>query len=188
MDVLEDYRRAQAGFDAVMAAVPRDGWDKPSQCQVWSVRDVAGHVSWGQGQLRAWATGQQDFTRDGAPGAPHPGTMAGADPLTTWREARAAAEETLNADSLRRTLTLPNLGETTVEAMVTVLVTDHLAHTWDIEHALGLGIELDEDLIPSSFAWARKNIVRAPAFFGPERQPAQDDEQSRWLAYLGRAA
>ncbi|MBM7785757.1 maleylpyruvate isomerase family mycothiol-dependent enzyme [Tenggerimyces flavus] len=188
MELLEEYRRAQAGFDAVLAAVPGDCWDEPSRCEAWSVRDVAGHVTWGQRQLQAWATGQVNEDQAGAPGAPHPGALAGADPLATWREARAAAWETLNADSLRRELTLSNLGETTVEAMVTVLVTDHLAHTWDIEHALGLGIKLDEELIPGSLAWARENIVRAPAFFGPERTPSHHDEQSRWLAFLGRAA
>lgn len=187
MDVMEDYRRAQDGFDAVLAAVPAERWDQPSRCESWSVRDVAGHVVWGQRQLRAWATGQPYDTRAGAPGAPHPGTMAGEDPVTTWHEARAEARKTLTVESLRRKLTLPGIGETTVEAVVTLLVTDHLAHTWDIEHALGLGIKLDEELIPGSFAWARKNIVRVPGFFGPERVAKKDDEQSRWLAYLGRA-
>lgn len=188
MELLEEYRRAQDGFDAVLAAVPGDGWDQPSRCEAWSVRDVAGHVVWGQRQLRAWATGQRDDDRAGAPGAPHAGTTVGEDPLTTWREARAAARETLDEDSLRRTLVLPYLGETSVGAMLTVLVTDHLAHTWDIEHALGLGIKLDAELIPGSFAWARANIVRMPGFFGPERTPAHNDEQTRWLAYLGRAS
>ncbi len=55
MDTLELYRRAQDGFDAVMAAVEPDQWDAPSMCTEWTVRDVAGHVIWGQRQLRAWA-------------------------------------------------------------------------------------------------------------------------------------
>lgn len=46
------------------------------------MRDVAGHVVWGQEQMRHWATGQEYTVGTGAPGAPYPGEMAGADP---WR-------------------------------------------------------------------------------------------------------
>ena len=35
----------------------------------------------------------------------------------------------------------------------------------------------------------RGNILRVPGFFGPELAPPPDiDEQTRWLAFLGRAA
>jgi len=70
-----------------------------------------------------------------------------------------------------------------------LLVTDHLAHAWDIGHALNLGVPLDAELIPGSFAWARDHIIRVPGLFGPEVTPPPDaDEQTRWLAFLGRAA
>jgi hypothetical protein len=50
-------------------------------------------------------------------------------------------------------------------------------------------VRLDPELLPGAFAWARDNVVRAPGFFGPELEPPPDaDEQTRWLAYLGRAA
>jgi uncharacterized protein (TIGR03086 family) len=189
LQVLEPYRRAQHGFDAVMAAVPPHRWDAPSACALWTVRDVAGHFIWGQEQLRHWATGQGYARRDGAPGASDPAVMAGADPVATWSAARAAADETLTEEALTRTVVLPGLGETPLGAIVTLLVTDLLAHAWDIGHALGLDIRLDADLIPGSFAWARDNILRVPGFFGPELTPPPDaDEQTRWLAYLGRAA
>ncbi len=87
---IELYRRAQDGMDAVLDSVPPDKWEAPSACPEWSVRDVAGHVIWGQEQLRHWATGQEYTCRTGAPGAPHPGEMAGTDPVATWRAARAA--------------------------------------------------------------------------------------------------
>lgn len=188
-NLLEPYRRAQDGFDAVVAAVPAGRWNAQSACAAWSVRDVAGHVVWGQEQLAHWATGQ-DYTRtEGAPGAPHPGEMAGGDPVATWRAARAACDETLTGEALSRTVTLPVLGQTPVAAIVTLLVTDLLAHGWDIGHALGLEVRIDPDLIPGSFAWARDNVIRVPGFFGPELAPPPDaDEQTRWLAYLGRAA
>lgn len=108
---MEQYRLAQDGFDAVLAAVPADRWEAPSACAEWTVRDVAGHVIWGQHQLRAWATGEDDPERTGAPGSPHPGEMAGADPVATWRAARAAAVPTLTERALARTVSINGLGE-----------------------------------------------------------------------------
>jgi Mycothiol maleylpyruvate isomerase N-terminal domain len=74
LQVLAPYRRAQHGFDAVMAAVPPHRWDAPSACALWTARDVAGHVIWGQEQLRHWATGQGDARRRADPVARLPGT------------------------------------------------------------------------------------------------------------------
>lgn len=187
--VLDPYHRAQNGFDTVLRAVPAEGWDAPSACAEWTVRDVAGHVIWGQEQLAHWATGQDYGHTEGAPGAPHPGQLAGTDPVATWRASRAASDRTLTDETLGRPVTLPALGELPVSAIVTLLVTDLLAHTWDIGHALGLDVQIDADLISGSFAWARDNVIRVPGFFGPELAPPPDaDEQTRWLAYLGRAA
>ena len=65
-------------------------------------------------------------------------------------------------------------------------VTDTLAHTWDIGH--GLGLRIDPDLVPASFARARDNVLRVPGFFGPElAAPRDTDEHTCWLAYLGRS-
>lgn len=183
------YRRAQDAFDAVVAAVPADRWDGPSACAEWTVRDIAGHVIWGQGQLRHWATGEGDPGVAGAPGAPRPGVLAGTDPVATWRAARAACAEALTDEALATTVLLPGLGETPLAAVLDLLVTDHLAHAWDIGHALGLEVHLDLDLVAASLAWARDHVVRMPGYFGPELEPPPAaGEQTRWLAFLGRAA
>src|SRR5262249_42138841 len=186
---MASYRRAQDGFDAVLAAVPDSGWDRPSACSAWTVRDVAGHVIWGQEQVRCWAMGLELDRMAGAPGALHPGEMAGTEPVGTWRAGRAAAGAAPAGAARPRTVSLPGLGARPIAAAVTMLVTDHLAHSWDIGHALNLGVPLDAELIPGSFAWARDNIVRVPGPFGPEvTAPPDADEQTRWLAFLGRAA
>jgi uncharacterized protein (TIGR03086 family) len=188
VDTMECYRLAQDGFDAVVAAVPADEWDAASACAQWTVRDVAGHIIWGQEQLRHWAIGQPYLVKDGAPGAPHPGVLAGDDPVATWRAARHAVMESLTDEALTRTVVLPGLGEQPLSAIVTLLVTDHLAHSWDIGHGIGLDVRLDPHLIAGSLAWARDHVIRAPGFFGPELSPPPGtDEQARWLAYLGRA-
>jgi len=64
------YRQAGDALDAVLAAVPADRWDAPSACTEWTAKDLAGHVIWGQHQMRAWATGEPYAETAGAPGAP----------------------------------------------------------------------------------------------------------------------
>ncbi|MGA8118068.1 MAG: TIGR03086 family metal-binding protein [Actinocatenispora sp.] len=189
MDTMESYRLAQDGLDAVLAAVRPDQWDTRSACAEWTVRDVAGHVIWGQYQMRAWATGEDYAEAGGAPGSPQPGRLADGDPLTTWREARSASVAALTDEALARPTAVPGFGEVPLAAMVTVLTMDQLTHTWDVGHALGLDVRLEPSLVPVVFDWARANVVRRPGFFGPEVTPPADaDEQTRMLAYLGRAA
>jgi uncharacterized protein (TIGR03086 family) len=189
MNTIEFYQRAQDSFDAVLAAVAPQQWDAPSVCPKWTVKDVAGHVIWGQDQMRHWATGQEFTDRTGAPGAPHPAEAAGDDPVANWRAARERSVATLTDDALGRMIPLPGMGELPVEAMVVAFVTDHLAHAWDIGHAIGLAVPLDRELVAGSFGWARERILRAPGFFGPEvTAPPDADEQTRWLAFLGRVS
>jgi uncharacterized protein (TIGR03086 family) len=189
MDAMQQYRRAQDDFDTVLAAVRPDQWDAPSACTEWTVRDVAGHVIWGQRQMRAWATGADYADRRGAPGSPHPGELAGGDPVALWRAARAESVATLTPEALGRTTSITGMGEVPIAAIVTLLTTDFVAHTWDIGHALGKDVRLDPALVALAFEWARSNVVRRPGFFGPELSPpAGSDEQTRMLAFLGRAA
>jgi hypothetical protein len=95
----------------------------------------------------------------------------------------------LTDENLDRIISLPGLGDRPISAIVTIVFNDTFIHTWDIGHALGVDMQLPSDLVASSHAWARDNILRVPGFFGPELAPPPDvDEQTRWLAFLGRAA
>jgi uncharacterized protein (TIGR03086 family) len=189
MDVIQLYRRAQDEFDVALAAVRPDQWDVPSACAEWTVRDVAGHAIWGQRQMRAWATGADYTDRRGAPGAPHPGELAGSDPVAAWRAAREESVVTLTPDVLGRKTSITGIGEVPLAAVVTLLIADHVAHTWDVGHAIGMDVRLDPTLVTLAFDWARANVVRRPGFFGPElTPPAGSDEQTRMLAFMGRAA
>lgn len=187
MDTMLAYGRAQDGFDQVMAAIDGDSWDRPSTCEGWTIRDVVGHVIWGQRQLRAWATGEEYRAPTGFPGSTEPGALTGDDPIATWRGARKAADAALTDEALTRVVTLGEMGAMPVAGLVELLVTDFLAHSWDIGRPVGIDVRLDPDLIPDSYAWSRKFVTRRPELFGPEVEVADDaDEQSRLLAFLGR--
>jgi hypothetical protein len=101
------------------------------------VGDVAGHAIWGQHQMLAWATGGDDPERTGAPGSPHPALIAGDEPLASWRAARAASVQALTPEAFARMTSITGIGEVPLVAVLSLLVTDTVAHTWDIGHALG---------------------------------------------------
>ncbi len=189
MTTLDRYIRAMDGFDRVVAAVPDDRWDGPSACTEWSARDVLGHVVWGQEMVRHLATGRQYDSRVGAPGAPDPGRLVGADPVGVWRAASASSVATLTPSALTRAVTLRAFGEVPLETFLEALTVDFLAHTWDIGHPAGIDVRLDPALVPGCFAWSREREMRAPGGIGPAVVPPPGaDEQARFLAFLGRPA
>lgn len=186
---MDAYRRAQDGFDAVMAKIPADRWDGPSACSQWTLRDVAGHVIWAQHQIRAWGTGEDYAESAGAPGQPHPAVLASGDPVPTWRAAREASVASLTEERLGRVTSIPGIGEVPLFVVVALLTSDTVTHTWDLGHGAGMDVRLDPGLVTRTFDWSRRNVMRRPGFFGPELTPPADaDEQSRMLAYLGRAS
>src|SRR5262245_17858972 len=82
---MEVYRHGQGEFEKALAAVAPSDWDTPSTCPGWTVRDIAGHVTWAQRQLHAWTTGGADPAPSGGPGTPHPAAvLTSDDPLAEY--------------------------------------------------------------------------------------------------------
>jgi len=191
MTILEDYLRAIAGFDGVLTGVPADRWDTGSACAEWTIRDVLGHVTWGQDLVRHLATGVPFASRTGAPGAPEPGVLVrGADPLPAWRAARDASIASLTPDALARVLELPPpFGVLPLEGFLEALTVDFLAHTWDIGSRVGVPVRFDADLVEAGYGWSRARLSgpRSPGGFADPVEPAPGaDGQERLLAFLGR--
>lgn len=181
------YIRCVDELEGALATVPAGAWDAPTPCVEWSARDIAGHVIWGQWQLSCWAAGQEYRGAPGGPGTRHPGVLAGGDVVTRWRAARAAADAALGEAPLDRTVPSRSIGEQPLAVMIAILANDSLVHAWDLRRATGEDGRLPLDLVAASQSWARDNLVRMPGFFGPElAAPPDADEQTRWLAYLGR--
>lgn len=186
------YRQAQDSFDGVLTAVAASGqWDRPSACAGWTVRDVVGHMIWGQELVRHIAAGQEYTSQVGGRGAKHPGSLVGEDPLAEWRVARAASTAALTDEALKRPGPARFVAvhpEATLGHFLNVMVLEALVHAWDIGYPLGIGVRLPPDLVTASFAAAEEIVVRAPGMFAPAVTPPPDaDEQTRWLAFLGRS-
>ena len=63
--------QAEDLIEGVLARVPEGGWDAPSAVAPWTIRDVAGHVTWGRRLMTHTVTGRPFDDRSGAPGQPH---------------------------------------------------------------------------------------------------------------------
>jgi len=187
--VLERYLCSRAQFDLVLRSVRADQWDNPTPCPGWTVRDLVGHVTWGQDLIRSWATGAPFDNRVGGPGAARPGAYLGTDPVGQWGVARDAVTGALTTDGMAREVGTANFGLITVQAFADAMVTDLLAHTWDLGRAVGSEVHLDPDLVAHAQQWADAHAggLRNDRGFGPaQRPPPGADAQTRLLAYLGR--
>jgi uncharacterized protein (TIGR03086 family) len=179
------YQRALDGFEAVLCAIPADGWDAPSPCARWSVRDVAGHMIGGQRMIRDLATGRppEDVNTE-------PGRFTGSDPVEGWRTARKECGGTLTPAALRRPIPFGELGEVPLRDFLDGYILEILVHTWDIAQGVGRSVGLDPDLVHHAFATARviARPLRQAGLLGPERPaPRRADELTRLLAFMGRS-
>lgn len=189
--ILDRYRRAQDAFDAVLADVPPERWNAGSACELWTVRDVVGHVIWGLEGLRHHTAGREYTERSGPPGSENPGTLAGEDPLTGWRSAREAVGLALTDDMLDQPAPpwlVAMRRDATVADFLELSTLDTLVHAWDVGAAFGMDVDMEPDLVTRSFSLARLIIVRSPSTFGPRLAPPPGaDPQARLLTFLGRS-
>jgi uncharacterized protein (TIGR03086 family) len=179
------YQRALDGLEAVLCVIPADGWDAPSPCPRWSVRDVTGHMIGGQHMIRDLAAGAPPENVNTAPGR-----FAGPDPVESWRAARKECAGALTPAALRRAIPFGELGEVPLRDFLDGYILEILVHTWDIAQATGQAAALDPDLVHHAFATARviAGPLREAGLLGPERPvPRRADELTRLLAFMGRS-
>lgn len=192
-NVLANYRRSLAGFDEVIAHISDDAWDRPSRCSEWTVRDVVGHVTWGQRYVHAMATGTQLESGIGAPGSPNAGDAVGDRPLEQWAEARDQALAVLDGEALSRVVEIGGpFGTAPLQVFASALaLVDTPAHTWDAGAGAGLDVTLDPALLDQAMAsFAGFDIARDTpgGIKAPLEPPPGADLQTRFLAHLGRQA
>ncbi|MEW2355576.1 TIGR03086 family metal-binding protein [Spirillospora sp. NPDC029432] len=195
---LSGYRRALDLFEDRVGGVPGDRWSAPSPCDRWTAREVAGHMISGQYAILALATGwpAPDAGGAGAGGVDvgaggRPGEFATGDVLSAWHTARKECDAALTPEALRRPIPFGALGELPLIDFLGAYVLEPLVHAWDLARATGQPDRLDQDLVHHAFATAHVVAagLRAAGRLGPALPPPpRADEQTRLLAFLGRAA
>jgi uncharacterized protein (TIGR03086 family) len=178
----DKYRRAIAGFSAVVDAVPAEMWSASSPCEGWTARDVVGHVIGGTQMISAVATGL-------APDFSDPAAAAGDDPATAFAKARDLALGALTEENLAKLVHGP-IGEIPLDQHVGMFSTpDVLIHTWDLAKAAGIEVQLDAGLVRETYdaLLPIDEMIRMPNVFGPKVEPpAGADPQTILMCFVGR--
>ncbi len=173
------YRRLGAAFSQRVAAVPTDRWDSPSPCAEWTAREVLRHVV--EGQTTFPAKVGIDIAA---------GPSVDDDPVAAWEYTRDKVQQILDDPEKANREYDSGMGKSTLAAsMGSFFCIDLVVHGWDIASATGT-----DDAIPAQdlafvgeFAKNMGDMIRSAGAFGPELDvPADADEQTKLLAFLGR--
>ena len=181
-DIAERYERITGQFTERVRAVPAGAWNNPSPCEGWTARDVVGH-------LTEWIPGF--FGSQGVTFPPVPSVKD--DPVGAWETVQATISAALSDPTMADRQIQTPLGTHSLAETVDMIVTgDVFTHTWDLSRATGQSETLDPDQLQRMVAGMGsipEEALRADGMFGPPIDvPADADDQTRFLAYVGRRA
>ncbi len=174
------FARVAGEFGRRVDAVPASAWESLAPCEGWVARDVVGHlVEWVPAFLRTYA------------GIDVPGGPAVADdPAGAWGALRSGLQAVLDDASTASSALDLHGARYVVEQAVDMFVTsDVFLHTWDLARAAGLDERLDPDEVHRMLAGIEPmdDALRQSGHYGPKvAVPADADEQTRLLAFIGR--
>jgi uncharacterized protein (TIGR03086 family) len=177
-DAVGDYETAASGFAAVLAQCG-DDLGATSPCEGWTAQDIVDHVAGGAPYYtREWGGQVPDIPEDADRAARY------------TSEYRAFAEACRQPGVLDRMIPSPfGEGEMPAEMMLGIFTADTLIHTWDLARAIGVDVQLDQDLLQRTWDGMvpMEASLRRPDVFGPaieidDGAPMQD----RAMAWFGR--
>ena len=178
---IDRYERVATGFDQRIKAVPADKWGAPAPCEGWTARDVVAHVVRNHRSMAAAATETEakEMTDD-------------EDPARAWTDTyESVVALTKDAGVLSNPVNGPGGPMPFEQALGGLVSMDTCIHTWDLARAVGGDEHLDPDVVRLSWEMLEPMdaMLRRPGVFGPKLDaPADADEQTRLLYFLGRRA
>jgi uncharacterized protein (TIGR03086 family) len=181
-EIAERYERITGAFTDRVQGVPPGAWDSPSPCEGWTARDVVGH-------LTEWIPGF--FSAHGIQFPEVPSVQE--DPVAAWEAVRAAITEALADPVLAsQPVETPFSTQSLAETVDMIVTGDVFTHTWDLARATGQDETLDDEQLGRMLAAVGsmpEEVMRADGMFGPRIDVPDDaDDQTRFLAYVGRRA
>lgn len=150
-----------------------DAWDRPSPCPGWDARGVVEHVIGFHDVLVLRPLGAK----------PH---RPKDDPSARWAVTVPAIFSALRARWVG--VGTPG-GPLDLDALLPMLTTDVLVHTWDLSRAVDLEVALDPALCEAALDGARRSAdrLRSSGMFGPPiTAPEGSRVQTALIAFLGR--
>jgi uncharacterized protein (TIGR03086 family) len=179
------FHRATRAFARVLDRVDDAGWDQPTPCSEWDVRDLVAHVV----DEHRWIAPLLAGRSIAEVAAELDDDVLGSDLRSAW--ARWSSESAAAVDALGDGDLIVHLsfGDTPASEYLAQLTTDHLVHSWDLARAIGGDQHLDAGLVAWVGAWfaAVEGDYRAAGMIG-ERPVVPTDASTRTqlLAMTGR--
>ncbi|WP_156689920.1 TIGR03086 family metal-binding protein [Mycobacterium sp. Marseille-P9652] len=171
-------------IDAV-ATIGPDDWDRPSNLEGWSVRELVGHAT---GSAAKVVT----LVEDGElwQGPSQPADWVCEDPSERLRELASRLRDALPSADLDATRVSPQ-GQVPLRRALAFPVADLAMHAWDVHRSQGRLVELPDDTLAFCRGLVESvapELLRRPGGFGPAR-PAPDGATptAGLMAYLGRS-
>ena len=182
---LRMYTTVVFGFEHVLRLVPPDAWDRPSPCEGWTVRELAGHAMGVVNNVAARAgVGRNVNAFEGL------AAIAGDDPVATFRGIRDRYLEATDRPGALQTTITSSVGEMTLDRFIGLMIADTLVHTWDLGRGAGLDVELEPAAVQHVHADYRsrgEETMRRPGGFDAAIDiPVDASDQDRLIAFSGR--
>ena len=145
MDPIAFLRRASDFYERHLVAVTSAEWSLPSNCEEWSVKDLADHVLGGNrfavGML-AGLNAEAAFAAALAPGFD-------ADPVVSFRESVADQLAAFESPGALDVVVHHPSGDIGARQFLGFRLGDLLLHGWDLARSTGRDCTLDGDLVPA---------------------------------------
>lgn len=174
--------RAFEAVGVLVSNVSANQWSAPTPCADWSVRRLVDHLI-GMNRVFTALLADGPVPRMGA------GEQVQEDPVTAYRETSAALLVAFGPSGVLGRQYKGPLGTASGAERLQIRLYDLLAHGWDLACATGQSVDLTDDLVESSVAFARMQLAEQSrdGRFGPPRYVDENASAiERLVAFLGR--
>lgn len=178
---LDRLDRALTAVGDLVAEIQDDQWSSPTPCAEWTIRGVLGHLVGVNRFFIAMLNDQKPPARDA--------DLLGDDPVAAYRDSSATLLQTFGKPGVLDRVHEGPLGSATGATRLQWRTADLLAHAWDLGQALGIDVDLPDDLVEQALAFVKTELPKQSRTgrFDEEQAVAEDAPTlERYVAFLGR--
>jgi uncharacterized protein (TIGR03086 family) len=178
-------------FGALVHAVPDDGWDRPTPCRDWSVRDLVNHLV----AEHLWVPPLLGGSTLADVGDRFEGDVLGDRPAAAWDAAIAASLQSWAMAREDQKVDL-SAGPTPAAEYAEQMLLDLVVHAWDLAKAIdadagivaGIDAGIDEAQVAHVLAYVEPHAAEwaSGAVFAERVTTSRTDAASRLVAITGR--
>lgn len=184
MDMVEMHERALDQTGQIVAGVAPSQLESPTPCTDWDVQTLLEHMTGGNWNSAATASGGQRQEDAGTE------DILGDDPAETYRRSAEAVKRAWREPGRLDEIYEMPMGMLPGQAVLAVRLLETMTHGWDLATATGQSPVYDDDLVQAAMAVAQSNLSgeRPPGFpFAPPVEVGADrPEIDRLAGFMGR--